>query len=201
MNLSKKGVRVLLEKNPVAFKNVAEARKKVFDNAVEFYSSNSFQWKKYPETDDLNTISKTKSAIYTFFVKNPKKYVDEILTAVNNIKTNRENNKLPQINTDSKESFKENGCLYVGSVTCVTLEKRIKQHWRKNDKDVSNGTYALKLCDWISDVGIKKEYITVYFCDMIGQNAEIIRTIEDCLATVYSPLLGKRDDGSSPYHK
>lgn len=183
-----------LEKDSTAFKNAAETRKKVFDDAVEFYNSDLFQWKKYPETDDTNIDVKTKSAVYAFFVRNPQEYVDEILTAVNNIKTNQKDNYFPKVNTDCKEAFKENGCLYIGSVTSKTLEERIKQHWRENGKGVGNGTYALKLCDWISDAGISKEDITVYFCDMTGQEVEIIRNVEDCLATMYCPLLGKRGD-------
>lgn len=192
--MSRKGVRMSLEKESEAFNKVLETRKKVFDDAVEFYNSNAFQWKKYPEADDSKIIGMTKSAVYTFFVKNPQKHIDKILTAVDNIKTNQENNKLPRVNTDCKESFNEKGCLYIGSVTSETLEKRIKQHWRENGKDVSNSTYALKLCDWIGDAGINKEEITVYFCDMTGQKMEIIRTIEDSLASMYCPLLGKRGD-------
>lgn len=183
---------MFLEKDSVAFKNVAETRRKIFDVAVEFYNSDLFQWKKYPEADESNTVGKTKSAVYGFFVRDPQNYVDEILTAVNNIKRNQENNKLPKINTDSK--FKDNGCLYIGSVTSETLEKRIKQHWRKNEKDVSNSTYALKLCDWIDEAEISKDDITVCFCNMAGQNVELVRAVEDCLATMYCPLLGKRGD-------
>ena len=183
-----------LEKDSTAFKNAAETRKKVFDDAVEFYNSDLFQWKKYPETDDTNIDVKTKSAVYAFFVRNPQEYVDEILTAVNNIKTNQKDNYFPKVNTDCKEAFKENGCLYIGSVTSKTLEERIKQHWREKNNDVSNKTYALKLCDWIVDAGINKEDITVYYCDLTGQKGDIIRIIEDCLATMYCPLLGKRGD-------
>ena len=134
-----------LEKDFEAFKNAAETRKKVFDDAVEFYNSDLFQWKKYPETDDTNIVVKTKSAVYAFFVRNPQEYVDEILAAVNNIKTNQKGNGLPKVNTDCKETFKENGCLYIGSVTSETLENRIKQHWHENDKDVSKKNLRIKI--------------------------------------------------------
>ena len=83
-----------LEKNSTAFKNATETRKKVFDDVVEFYNSDLFQWKKYPETDDTNIVVKTKSAVYAFFVKKPKEHVDEILTAIHNIKTNQKDNYL-----------------------------------------------------------------------------------------------------------
>ena len=183
-----------LEKNSAAFKNAAKIRKKIFDDAEKFYSSNSFQWEKYPETDDTNIVGKTKSAVYAFFVKNPRKHVDKILTAVGNIKTNQKNNGLPKINTDYKESFKENGCLYIGSVTSETIGRRMKGHWRVNREDVGDSTYALKLCDWIGNAKINKKDIMVYFCDMTGQKREIVRAIEDCLATMYGPLLGRRGD-------
>ena len=183
-----------LEKDPAAFKNAVEIRKKLFDDAERFYNSNSFQWEKYPKTNNVNAIGKIRSAVYAFFVKNPKKHVEEILTAVNNAKMNQENNNLPQINADHKESFIGNGCLYIGSVTSETLEKRIKKHWRANHKDVSDSTYALKLCDWINNTKINKKDISVYFCDMAKQKKEIIRAIEDCLATIYHPLLGRRGD-------
>ena len=183
-----------LEKDSAAFKNAVEIKKKNFDGAEEFYNSNSFQLEKYPEAGDSNTIGKTKSAVYAFFVKKPKEHVDEILTAIHNIKTNQKDNYFPKVNTDCKEAFKENGCLYIGSVTSGTLEERIKQHWREKNNDVSNKTYALKLCDWFVDARINKEDITVYYCDMTGQKGDIIRIIEDCLATMYCPLLGKRGD-------
>lgn len=185
---------MFLGKDSAVFKKAVEIRKKFFDDALGFYNGNSFQWKKYPEIDDSNTIGKTKSAVYAFFVKNPKKHIAEILTAVNNIKTNQKDNGLPKINMDHKESFKGIGCLYIGSVTSETIGNRMKKHWRVNHDDVGDSTYALKLCDWISNAKINKKDITVYFCDMTGQKREVVRAIEDCLATMYCPLLGKRGD-------
>lgn len=183
-----------LEKDFEVFKNAAETRKKVFDEAVEFYNGDSFRWEKYPETDDTNAVGKTKTAVYAFFVENPRKHVDKILTAVGNIKTNQKNNGLPKINKNCKESFKENGCLYIGSVTSETIGNRMKGHWRVNHEDVGDGTYALKLYDWFGEAEISKDDITVYFCNMAGQKVELVRAVEDCLAAVYYPLLGKRGD-------
>ena len=101
---------------------------------------------------------------------------------------------MPKINKDCKESFKENGCLYIGSVTSETIGNRMKGHWRVNHEDVGDGTYALKLYDWFGEAEISKDDITVYFCNMAGQKLELVRAVEDCLAAVYYPLLGKRGD-------
>lgn len=182
-----------VRKLPTTFTKAAEARKRVFDEAVNYYKSRSFQWSEYPKNSVLDTIAKTKSAVYAFFVKKPNEHVEKILTAVGNIKK-RIREKLPKVNTDCQESFVKNGCLYIGSVTSETLEKRIKQHWRKMRDDVSDSTFALKLYDWIGGAEINENDITVYFCDMTGQKKEIIRAVEDCLATMYRPLLGKTGD-------
>ena len=187
-----------LEKKVATFKKAAELKKKTFDGAVEFYNSKSFKWIEYSKQSVLNKTSKITSAVYIFIVRNPSTCVKKILTSVGDIKRIQKNNKLPKLNANykDKESFKENGCLYIGSITSEILEKRIKQHWRENDKDVSDSTYALKLCDWINDAKISEKDVMVYFCDMTGQKREIIRVIEDLLATMYSPLLGKRGDSS-----
>ena len=185
---------MVVRKQPTTFAKAAEARKKVFDEAVNYYKSRSFQWNEYPKNLDSDAIGKTKSAVYAFFVKNPSEHIEKILTAVSDEKEASKNNKLPKVNADYRESFKKNGCLYIGSVTSETLKKRIKQHWRKNHNDVGDKTYALKLSDWISEAEISKNDIAVYFCDMTGQKKEIIRAVEDCLASMCRPLLGKPGD-------
>lgn len=189
-----KGVIMTVRKQPTTFTEAAEIRKKVYDEAVNYYKSRSFQWNEYPKKSNSNTIGKTKSAVYAFFVKNSNEHVEKILTAVSAKKRRIKNNKLPKVNADYKESFKKNGCLYIGSVTSKALETRIKQHWREKRGDVSDSTFALKLCDWINKTEINVKDITVYFCDMTGQTKEIIRAVEDCLATMYRPLLGKTGD-------
>lgn len=183
-----------LEKNIADFADAAKQRKRIIDDAVEFYNSDSFQWIKYPQKSESNRIGETKSAVYAFFVRNPGEHADNILATVNDAKLANKKNKLPKLNKDYKESFEEKGCLYIGSVTSKTLEERIKQHWREEEGDVANSTYALKLCNWIESAKMDKTDITVYCCDMADQEAEIIRTVEDCLATMYQPLLGKRGD-------
>jgi len=183
-----------LEKDFEAFKNAAETRKKIFDEAVNYYKSRSFQWNEYPKNSNSNAISKIESAVYAFFVKNPSGRAERILAAVGDKKMSQKDNHLPKLNTNCQELFKRKGCLYIGSVTSETLEERIKQHWREKNNDVSNKTYALKLCDWIGEAEISKDDITVYFCDMTGQREEIVRAVEDCLAAVHCPLLGKRGD-------
>ena len=190
-----KGVKMAIRKQPTTFAKAAEARKKVYDEAVNYYKSSSFQWSKYPRNSSSSTIGKTKSAVYAFFVKNPNEHVEKILTAVSAKKEESKNNKLPKVNADYKESFKKNGCLYIGSVTSETLESRIKQHWRlERDGDKGNGTYALKIKDWIGSTNLNVDDITVYYCNMTGQKVELIRILEDCLAAMYCPLLGKRGD-------
>ena len=189
-----KGVKMTIRKQATTFAKAAEARKKVFEEAVNYYKSRSFQWNEYPKNFDSNAIGKTKSAVYAFFVKNPNEHVEKILTAVSAEKKESKNNKLPKVNADYKKSFEKNGCLYIGSVTSKTLENRIKQHWREDKGDVSDSTFALELCDWISEAEINEKDIIVYFCDMTGQTKEIIRTVEDCLASMYQPLLGKPGD-------
>lgn len=181
-----------IRKESSTFTKVADARKNVFDEAVNYYKSRFFQWNEYPKNS--KTIGKIKSAVYAFFVKNPSGRAERILATVGDKKMSQKDNHLPKLNTNCQELFKRKGCLYIGSVTSEFLEDRLKKHWREKHVDVSNGTYALKLCDWIGEAEISKDDITVYFCDMTGQREEIVRAVEDCLAAVHCPLLGKRGD-------
>ena len=183
-----------LEKKYAALKKITEERKNILDEAAKFYNSKLFQWNEYPQKSVSDTISEITSAVYIFVVKNPSAYVEKVLTAVDFAKKMNKKNKLPKLNKGHKKWFKENGCLYIGSVSSETLGNRLKEHWRVNSTDVGNSTYALKICDWISDAKINKKDIIVYYCDMTGQKGDIIRIIEDCLATMYCPLLGKRGD-------
>lgn len=182
------------QKNIAVFKKAVIQKKKIFDKALDFYNGDLFQWKEYPKKLESNELGKTKSAVYAFFVKKPKIHVKNILAAVGNLKERQKDNKLPKVNADNEESFKENGCLYIGSVTSEALEKRIKQHWRINEDDVGKSTFALKIKDWMSFAGMNEKDFNVYCCDMVSQETEIVRAVEDCLATMYHPLLGKRGD-------
>lgn len=183
-----------LQKNAADFRDAAESRKKIFDKAVKLYNSDLFQWVEYPKDTKVNKIGTTTSAVYAFFVKNPCVHVEGILTAVNQAKqANCKKNKLPKANKTNQNSFKEKGCLYVGSVTSEALGDRKKEHWRENSEK-GDKTYALKLNDWINAAEIDKNDIVVYYCDLANQEKEMVRVIEDCLATMYCPLLGKRGD-------
>lgn len=191
---------MILGKNKVEFEKAVKSRKAVFDKALKFYNSNSFQWNEYPKNPELNEICKTKLAVYAFFIKNPRKHVNKILAAVESLKKTQQNNKLPKVNDDYVNLFKEIGCLYIGSVTSESLYIRIKQHWRlERNGDKGNGTYALKISDWLYLTDLKMKDFTVYYCEMFdsktkNQDKELVRVVEDCLATMYCPLLGKRGD-------
>ena len=80
--------------------------------------------KKYPKTDNVNAIGKTKSAVYAFFVKSPKKHVDEILTAVDNAKNNQEVIIYPKLTQTTKNRLKEMDVFILAALQ-VRLSKNV----------------------------------------------------------------------------
>ena len=148
-------------KDAESFHKIIENRKTLLSDVDSYY--NNYSPEEYNES-----AKDIRSAVYVFFVENPKGKAECILNAVKKAKEKKEN-KLPKLNDDenTKKKFEEHGCLYIGSVTSETLGKRISQHWRKNDNDVGNSTYALKISDWIDNIEsrsrIKSSGIKVYF--------------------------------------
>jgi len=174
--------------------NIVNYRKKTIAqlDTITLLGEQNLEFKKQvinlKEIHDTDlSIFELKNVLYLFVISDwgEVKNGAELCSAISKLKADKNNPKLPKVNTHQEKNI-----LYLGK-SIGNFKTRLRQHLG----GYSHSTYSLQLSCWsdkLKTMKIDLYYTQVDFSTTIGHNTnDLLELLETALHQEYQPLLGR----------